>query len=256
MYALGLGRVESKNRTVHMPEIRIAGIILAGRGAMYFSNQENVYCIGKYVLLKPKQLPEAMKRIQVNKFPSIHALEAWLKKHGINCESWGKNSSKSLQNLWQELEAGEVQLREPPPLRVVEVVQIIIQRNNNILVEAEQEFLNGQRRFRNQPPSEKVKPGETIYEAACRCLKEELGVEEEAIKLDMKSHRQHQTNTNSISYPGLPSQYNFHLLEAAVSGLPEEDFWRENQTEGTVDPVKRHRWVWQPRESIRFIGDR
>ena len=222
---------------------------------MYSGEPVDVERMGKAVLL-PTTLPEEVKRFTVNKFASIHALEAWLKKHGIDYEVWGKNSSKSLRNLWHELEAGEVQLKEVPPLRVVEVVQIIIRRDADILVEAEQEFINGQRRFRNQPPSEKVKPGETIQQAARRCLKEELGVPAEAVTLRMESHRQHQTNTNSISYPGLPSQYNFHLLEAVVTGLPDGDFWRENQTEGTVDPVKRHRWVWQSRESIKFIGDR
>lgn len=222
---------------------------------MYSGEQVDVDRIGKVVLL-PTKLPEEVRRFTVNRFASIHALEAWLKTHGINYEVWGKNNSKSLHNLWHELEAGEVQLKEFPPLRVVEVVQIIIRRNSDILVEAEQEFISGQRRFRNQPPSEKVKPGETIQQAARRCLKEELSVPSEAVKLQMESHRQHQMNTNSISYPGLPSQYNFHLLEAVVSGLPDGDFWCENQTQDKVDPVKRHRWVWQPRESIKFIGDR
>lgn len=201
-----------------------------------------------------KRLLGKVKRTLVNKFHSVHALEAWLQLKGIRYDTWGKENSKSLRNLWQELEAGEVQLKESPPLRVVEVVQIIIQRGNNILVEAEQEFMNGQRRFRNQPPSEKVKPGETIEEAACRCLQEELGLSPEAIALNLASHRQHQANTNSISYPGLPSQYNFHLLEAAVSGLPDCTFWRDNHTTDLVDPVKRHRWVWQPREDVQFIG--
>lgn len=222
---------------------------------MYMGNPINIDRIGKCVLQAKKQLPEELKRISVNKFPTINALEAWLQKHGIHYEAWGKNNSKSLQNLWQELEAGEVQLKESPPLRLVEVVQIIIRRNNEILVEAEQEFVNGQRRFRNQPPSEKVKPGESIMEAACRCLQEELGISSEAITLDLESHRQHQTNTNSISYPGLPSQYDFHVLEAAVFGLPEGTFWRDNQTSGLVDPVKRHRWVWRPRETVHFIAD-
>ncbi|MCA9917455.1 MAG: NUDIX domain-containing protein [Anaerolineales bacterium] len=174
--------------------------------------------------------------------------------NGIPYDSWGKNSSKSLHNLWQELEAGEVQLKEPPPLRVVEVVQIIIPRGDQILVEAEQEFVNGQRRFRNQPPSEKVKPEETIEEAAYRCLLEELGILPADIILNLASHQEHQTRTNSISYPGLPSQYNFHVLEAAVSGLPEGAFWRDNQTGDSVDPVRRHRWVWQPKEDVQFIG--
>ncbi|WP_420641478.1 NUDIX hydrolase [Candidatus Leptofilum sp.] len=222
---------------------------------MYFSSQGNLSSNGLGILHANNGLLEELKRAPVNKFPSIHALEAWLQKHGIRYDAWGKDSNKSLRNLWQELEAGEVQLKESPPLRVVEVVQIIIGHNNQILVEAEQEFVNGQRRFRNQPPSEKVKPGESIQDAAHRCLEEELGLDPEAIRLDLTSHRQHQTNTTSISYPGLPSQYNFHLLEAAVSGLPEGEFWRENKTEGTVDPVRRHRWAWRPKESVKFIAD-
>jgi ADP-ribose pyrophosphatase YjhB (NUDIX family) len=207
------------------------------------------------MILMEEHSPDARTMI-VNQFANIHALETWLGKYGINYEMWGHNSNKSLDNLWQELEAGEVQLKDNPPLRVVDVVQIIIRRNDTILVEAEQEFFNGQRRHRNQPPSEKVKPGETIQETAYRCLQEELGLTPERIVLQLESLKHHQTNTNSISYPGLPSQYNFHLLEAAVSGLPAESFWRENLTEGTVDPVKRHRWIWQPAASFNLITDR
>jgi hypothetical protein len=197
----------------------------------------------------------AARRIIVNQFADIHALEVWLKKYGIDYDSWGQHSSKSLGNLWEEVTAGEIQLKAPPPLRVVEVVQIIIRQGDAVLVEAEQEFFNGQRRFRDQPPSEKVKPGETVQEAAYRCLQEELGVSSDQIRLRMESHQTHQSNTNSISYPGLPSQYNFHLLEAAVTGLPTEGFWRENQAGGAIDPVKRHRWVWRPMASIQFIAD-
>jgi len=190
----------------------------------------------------------------VNQFINIDALKAWLSKHGIRYDGWGQDSSKSLDNLWQELEAGEVRLEDTPPLRVVDVVQIVIRQGEQILVEAEQEFFNGQRRFRDQPPSEKIKPRETVFEAARRCLQEELGVPPEDIVLNLDSHKEYQTNTNSISYPGLPSQYNFHLLEAAVSGLPNDDFWHENSAGGKIDPVKRHRWGWRPVESIKFIA--
>jgi len=190
----------------------------------------------------------------VNQFTDIHALEVWLEKYKINYKKWKNSNSKSLQNLWQELEAGEVQLKDNPPLRVVDVVQIIIRRDDLMLVEAEQEFFNGQHRFRNQPPSEKVKPGEAIQEAAYRCLQEEIGVPPESITLNMESHQQHQTDTISFSYPGLPSHYNFHLVEAAVAGLPEEDFWHENLAgDNRIDPVKRHRWSWQPIDSIELI---
>jgi len=189
----------------------------------------------------------------VNQFADIQALEAWLKKYGIKYEAWGANNSKSIGNLWQELEAGDVQLKDNPPLRVVNVVQVIILRDSHILVEAAQEFINGQRRFRNQPPAEKIKPAETIEQAAYRCLLEELDVPHQRISLHMESHKQHKTLTNSISYPGLPSQYNFHVLEARVADLPKEDFWRENKAGGALDPVKRHLWAWRPLDSIKFI---
>ncbi|MBK8903602.1 MAG: NUDIX domain-containing protein [Anaerolineaceae bacterium] len=191
----------------------------------------------------------------MNQFTDIYALEKWLSSNGIDVKAWGSDNSKSLDNLWQELQAGEVQLKQNPPLRLVEVVQIIIRRRETVLVEAEQEFFNGQRRYRNQPPSEKIKPGETVQVAASRCLQEELGLSLDAFTLRLETHREYQTNTNSISYPGLPSQYNFHIIEAAVSGLPTEDFWRENESDGIIDPVKRHRWEWRPADSFPFIGD-
>jgi len=200
-------------------------------------------------------MPLKTRRIIVNQFTDIYALETWLSHYGIDFKVWGENSSKSLNHLWQELQAGEVQLKENPPLRLVEVVQIIIRREATVLVEAEQEFFNGQRRYRNQPPSEKIKPGETVQDAACRCLQEELALPQEAFGLRPETHRQYQISTNSISYPGLPSQYNFHVIEAAVSSLPTEDFWRENQSDGVIDPVKRHRWEWRPMDSVQFIGD-
>ncbi len=190
----------------------------------------------------------------MNQFVNRNALEAWLSEHNISYDGWGQNSSKNLDHLWQELEAGEVRLEDNPPLRVVDVVQVIIQQGKQILVEAEQEFFNGQRRFRNQPPSEKIKPGETVLDAARRCLLEELDVLPANVVINLENNQQHQTNTNSISYPGLPSQYNFHLLEAAVSDLPQDDFWRENKAGGEIDPVKRHRWAWQPLSSIKLIA--
>jgi hypothetical protein len=33
-------------------------------------------------------------------------------------------------------------------------------------------------------------------------------------------------------------------VETAVSGLPEESFWRENLAFGDGDPVRRQRWEW------------
>ena len=153
----------------------------------------------------------------MKQFTDIHALEKWLSRHGINFKAWGNNNSKTLDHLWQELRAGEVQLIDNPPLRLVEVVQIVIRRGEMVLVEAEQEFFNGQRRYRDLPPSEKIRPGETVQNAASRCLQEELDLPPDAFTLRPETHRQFQTNTSSISYPGLP--WHHRSGEAAPLGM-------------------------------------
>jgi ADP-ribose pyrophosphatase YjhB (NUDIX family) len=181
----------------------------------------------------------------VTQFHNIDALQSWLTQNGIDSSFWGTGNTKSITHLWHEIHEGEVNLQEDPPLRVVNVVQVIIRQGDRILLEAEQEFGDGQRRFRNQPPSEKIKPEETYIDAALRCLREELGLEEQQITLVTASHKVLQTFAQSFSYPGLPSQYTFHTVEAAVSGLPDTDFWRENRAPGRGDPVIRHRWAWR-----------
>ncbi len=103
-------------------------------------------------------------------------LAHWLEIIGIDSSLWETSSSKTLDNLWDEYVRGEVSFQTDPPLRIVHVVQLIISRDNKILVEVAQEFSNGKRRSRDQPPSEKIKSGEDLYDAALRCLDEELGV--------------------------------------------------------------------------------
>lgn len=181
----------------------------------------------------------------MKKFQDIDAFRAWLSLNDIDSSSWGTGNTKSLINLWHELNEGEIILFEHPPLRVVNVVQVIIRQGDYVLLEAEQVFGDGQRRYRDQPPAEKMKPGETYIEAAMRCLVEELGVEVNQVQLFPGTHRQVKTYAQSSSYPGLPALYNLHIVEAAVSGLPETEFWRDNRSFTAGDPIKRHKWVWR-----------
>ncbi len=138
---------------------------------------------------------------------------------------------------------------------MVNVAQVIIRRGEYVLLEAEQVFGDGQRRYRGKPPAEKIKPGETYMEAAARCLQEELGVETGQIQLFPDTHRQVKTYAMSSSYPGLPALYNLHTVEAAVSGLPETEFWRDNRSFTAGDPVKRHKWVWRRENALAAPPD-
>ncbi len=177
-------------------------------------------------------------------FEDYQELVQWLADKKIQYKKWGQGESKTIDNLWQEYVHGESSFYDNPPGRVVEIVQIIILRDQKILLEVEQEFVDGRRRSRNRPPSDKIKPGEDIHKAALRCLYEELGLNPGQITIDNDSYKEKQKTIDSPSYPGLICHFTVHRVKAAVQGLPAEPFWRENMAAGDGDPVQRHLWQW------------
>ena len=180
-------------------------------------------------------------------FEHLEALHHWLNESGVDVSDWGVGGSKTVKQLWDELQLGDCTVQLKPAQRIVNVLQLSIRKGASILLEVEQEFGSGLRRQRQQPPSEKMKPGESCQEAAERCLAEELGVDKTMARFDASSCRETTSTAESPSYPGLLTQYNFHTIEAAVDGLPEHDFWRENIAYAdNGDPIKRHRWGWRP----------
>jgi hypothetical protein len=100
------------------------------------------------------------------KFETIDQLNDWLTAKGIDTTCWGSGGAKSVENLWCELAEGESQLQDEPPLRLVQIVNVLIRAGNRLLVEAGQEFGESQYRYRGMPPSEKLKPGESPVQAA------------------------------------------------------------------------------------------
>jgi NUDIX domain len=185
------------------------------------------------------------KNIQ-NKIQSLDELKAWLISKGVDISPWGTGATKKVESLWDEIVNGEIYLQDDPPLRITPVVQIIIRKGENILMESEQEFIDNRRRFRNHPPSEKIRQGEDYIDAVMRCLNEELQLEYHNIEILDSTYRQIQQENDSPSYPGLPTQYNIHRVEAKVDGLPSgENFWTIEAVQGREDPVKKHYWVWR-----------
>jgi len=178
-------------------------------------------------------------------FQSKDQLQSWLTGVKIDTALWGEGNAKTVDHLWDEMVSGEARIQDSPPLRRVDVVQIIIRRGKQILLETKQELGNKQVRFRNQPPSEKIKAGESFMDAALRCVREELGVGETAVTFLSHTYSQIESETDSLSYPGLKTRYTFHMIEAEVERLPNEDFWCDNTAFGTGDPVKRHHWTWR-----------
>lgn len=179
-------------------------------------------------------------------FAHIQSLESWLQRRQISVEAWGLGSSKSIETLWAELQSGESELAEDPPRRIVSVVQIIIRREEHVLVEASQELEDGRQRGRWQLPSEKMHPGEEPAETALRGLREELGVAAEEVSFVPGSVESWQWERDSISYPGLRTCYRFYRVEAVVAGLPHQPFSTREEATGPGEPVNRHFWEWAP----------
>lgn len=180
----------------------------------------------------------------MNTIKSKEQLQAMLQSQGINYNNWGKGTSKSLDNLWEEIEGGETSIQDNPFLRVVEVVQVLIYKEGKMLIEYEQEFKDGRKRLRNKPPSEKMKPGENYIEAAVRCLVEELEMEKEDITIFKDSYSKKITTINSPSYPELKTRYILHTVNGKVTGLPNDEFWTSETSHNETDAISRHHWIW------------
>lgn len=177
-------------------------------------------------------------------FVDPEQLERWLQEEGVNTAVWDQGGAKTVVDLWREIQAGESMLQEEPLRRCVELVEIIVRQNGRYLIEAEQELADGAQRQRHIPPSEKMRPGEDVLDAARRGVREELHLTPDRFDLDAASVQRRQREVPSLSYPGLTTCYVIHRVEAAVSGLPEKSFWRENRAFAGGDPVRRQRWVW------------
>ena len=181
-------------------------------------------------------------------FRDAAQLQAWLEAQDIDLSQWGLNDAKTVASLWAELQDGDCVLQADPPLRISHIAQVIISRGEKLLIEAEQELGDGRHRSRLIPPSEKMQPGEDVVAAAWRCLQEELNVGQDGATLYPLTYRQRTHEIDSLSYPGLRTRYIFHRLDADVPGLPDEDFWRDNQAFSPGDPVRRQRWSWREKK--------
>jgi len=176
-------------------------------------------------------------------FESADSLVEWLKEGGIDLSLWGKQGNKTAVDLWLELQQGDCILQGPPPVRLVRVVQVVIQQEGKVLIEGAQEMKDGRIRRRNFYPSEKMKPGESPPAAALRCLYEELGIAPNQVIILSECGAQVE-ECESPSYPGLKTCYYLFEVAARIRGLPTADFWHDNVAHALHDPVKRHHWVW------------
>ncbi|KAJ9504760.1 hypothetical protein QJQ45_023741 [Haematococcus lacustris] len=228
-------------------------------------------------------------------FRTPRELVAWLDKHGVNTQAYGKGVSKSISELFYEHARKEsvLELQDSKPLRVVRVLSLhILNTHGQVLYEAEQVLPDGRSRRRcvsasqlgpspaaavaatpamtpfvkssiaadadatdadathsglhsRVPLSEKLIGDESWQEAVPRAVQEELGSalpEGYQVSLVEGSYRELQEVSSSMSYPGLPTKYTFHRVDASVTGLPAGPFETFE-----IRPVGRliTRWEWR-----------
>lgn len=178
-------------------------------------------------------------------FTTEEELQRWLEERDIDLSRWGQGAAKTVSNLWAEIQKGESVISNDPPLRSLEAVRIIVRRGDAILIEAHQGFTTGRRRARGWPPSEKMQPGEHYADAALRCLREELGVEDGNARVKPETYRRKVSEEVAQSYPGLRTRYTFHIVDAIVPGLPEHDFETRELATGPGEPISVHYWQWR-----------
>jgi hypothetical protein len=179
-------------------------------------------------------------------FTTPQALTAWLQAHQVDITTWGQGGAKSVEDLWREVQQAESALYQEAPLRRVQVVELFIEDGGCRLIEAAQILNSGQVRRRNQPPSEKMLPGEDPFATARRCLAEELAITEEAhICFPEQQVRERHELIESTSYPGLVTGFTFYRVAVQVHNLPPADFTTTNAAHSHGDPVVAHHWRWR-----------
>jgi len=186
-------------------------------------------------------------------FSSFDELEKWLIDQKIDLSLWNRGNAKSVENLLNEIIQGDCSIQLNPAMRIIHVVQVLIFRNQTLLVEIEQEMNDERTRKRNLPPSEKMKPGEDCRQAAIRCLVEELQVSEDQVNILTKDCKAFIRYRNSRSYPGLKSKYFVYRVQAQVEQLPEGNFWsKEKESPKHKEIVRRHYWGWSQMKKIKY----
>ncbi len=187
---------------------------------------------------------------------SWQALEQWLQRGGVDTSGWGHGRAKTVEQLWHELLRGETQLLPHPTRRVVELVVLVVRRGEQILLETGQELADGRFRTRGWPPSEKVQRGEDYWHTAVRSLHEEMGLPQGTYTFYPHTYRTSTQWRDSLSYPTLPAQYHFHIIEADIPSLPQKAFTTAEAQHSTDDAVKVHYWAWgePPTAVLALLG--
>lgn len=171
-------------------------------------------------------------------------LTDFLENHGINADTWGSGSAKTVSHLLRELQNNESELTESEGTLIRHVralminVRCVVNGETYILREEKQVFKDGRVRIRDMGVSlgEKLTADEEPGDAVSRALTEELGIS----AADSTFVKEDATSKESPSYPGLTTEFQKYTYDAHIA---PSDFNPEGYIEH--QPDKSTYFAWQ-----------
>eukprot|EP01026_Neomeris_dumetosa_P034096 TRINITY_DN2738_c0_g1_i1.p1 TRINITY_DN2738_c0_g1~~TRINITY_DN2738_c0_g1_i1.p1 ORF type:complete len:227 (+),score=21.45 TRINITY_DN2738_c0_g1_i1:77-757(+) len=181
-------------------------------------------------------------------------LESWLNSNGVDTQEWGTGPTKTVQELFEEVQLGETQLMLSEEGNVQRFVRIAIVDIKNdagqTLMEFKQVLPNGHERQRGLMLSEKLLRDEEWEVGAKRGIQEELSTAMtdpqnflSYLTFLPDSYRLKLEEKVSTSYGGLKSRYECNKVVANLTCIPQsgEFVTKEERPDGYLTT----HWRWQ-----------
>mmetsp|Transcript_60795 Transcript_60795/g.199078 ORF Transcript_60795/g.199078 Transcript_60795/m.199078 type:complete len:959 (-) Transcript_60795:48-2924(-) len=153
----------------------------------------------------------------------VKALGRFLKANQVDLSAFGKDRTKTLQELSTELMSGECSLRTMPAGGVVRIVDVVLLLITNVtadsaLVVTKETSASGGGidNLVNRMPGTKRRPDENHFHAAKRVLQRQLKIPENLINLDADNVQIYKEEKDSPSYPGLRTVYCKRIISAQL----------------------------------------
>jgi hypothetical protein len=210
-------------------------------------------------LFEGSKLKERKKK---GSFLDAEALKKWLGQFSLELDHWGKDTFKSVQSLWNEIETEETQLElwgrqdgVPLLVRVAHVLQLQVHSSDprmsgKFLLNTWTQMPNGKARTTNRMLASKMSLREQPYneakfvESTKNAVHEQLAflvdmhfqinpenlpsmadADQSGVKVLESKFKEHRSEVEeSPSYKGLFTMYHLYAMEVECEGLPVADF--------------------------------
>lgn len=158
---------------------------------------------------------------------SSGVLEALFTKYAIALDKFGVSGSNSLDQILQEVLSGQCLFLEEQEKNLVRQVTVVVVRvvlnspsGLSYLVETNIKLPDGTDRSTKRLPGTKKRPGESVKQAATRCLVEYLRLEPSGIEILPGDEKGEEMN-ESPAYPGLQTLYVKYYVTAEIKHSSE-----------------------------------